>query len=166
MLCRLEGLLYATGVAYSEEAGVLLDDNTLDLALAFTDSVPGLRASMFTVSGPRNMTTTELEPVDGSDAYFTFSVTVPESYYGSLTVSMNRVSIALTQQLSRNALTAPCTLMTDDSDKLLFRLPAMQACYCWSCSCVQLSKNPFAAKKGLQMCCQADSSVVSEGRAG
>lgn len=89
--CRLEGLLYATGVAYSEEAGVLLDSNELDLALAFTDSVPLLKADMFTVAGPPNMTTTELESVDGSDAYYTFSVTVPESYYGSITVSMDQV---------------------------------------------------------------------------
>ena len=89
---RLEGLLYATGVAYSESAGVLLDDNTLDLALAFTDSVPDLKASMFSVAGPHNMTTTQLEQVDGSDAYYTFSVTVPDNYYGSITVSMNMVS--------------------------------------------------------------------------
>ena len=89
--CRLEGLLYATGVAYSEEAGVLLDSNQLDLALAFTDSVPLLRANMFSVAGPPNMTRTELETVDGSDAYYTFTVTVPESYYGSISVSMDKV---------------------------------------------------------------------------
>ena len=93
----MEGLLYATGVAYSEEAGVLLDSNTLDLALAFTDPVPKLRASMFSVTGPPNMTTTDLEQVDGSDAYYTFSVTVPENYYGSLTVSMDKVSHAALQ---------------------------------------------------------------------
>ena len=89
---RLEGLLYATGVAYSEEAGALLDDNVLDLALAFTDPVPKLRANMFTVTGPPKMTSTDLERVDGSDSYFTFSVTLPESYYGSIKVAMNKVS--------------------------------------------------------------------------
>ncbi len=88
---RLEGLLYATGVAYSESAGVLLDSNVLDLALAFTDSVPLLNASMFTVTGPSNMSTTELQTVDSSDAYYTFSVTVPDNYYGSITVAMDKV---------------------------------------------------------------------------
>lgn len=88
---RLEGLLYATGVAYSESAGVLLDSNVLDLALAFTDSVPMLNASMFTVTGPSNMSTTELQTVDSSDAYYTFSVTVPDDYYGSITVAMDQV---------------------------------------------------------------------------
>ena len=88
---RLEGLLYATGVAYSESAGVLLDSNVLDLALAFTDSVPLLNASMFTVTGPTNMSTTELQTVDSSDAYYTFSVTVPDDYYGSITVTMDKV---------------------------------------------------------------------------
>ncbi|KAL0033712.1 hypothetical protein WJX77_002073 [Trebouxia sp. C0004] len=87
---RLEGLLYATGVAYSEAAGVLLDSNVLDLALAFTDSVPLLNASMFTVTGPPNMSTTELQTVDSSDAYYTFSVTVPDNYYGSITVAMDQ----------------------------------------------------------------------------
>jgi len=89
----LEGLLYATGVAYSESAGVLLDSNVLDLALAFTDSVPLLNASMFTVTGPSNMSTTELQTVDSSDAYYTFSVTVPENYYGSITVAMDQVCL-------------------------------------------------------------------------
>ncbi len=90
-VCRLEGLLYATGVAYSESAGVLLDSNVLDLALAFTDSVPLLNASMFTVTGPTNMSTTKLQTVDSSDAYYTFSVTVPDDYYGSITVAMDKV---------------------------------------------------------------------------
>ena len=87
--------MYATGVAYSEEAGVLLDTNVLDLALAFTDSVPLLTADMFTVTGPPNMTATALEAVDGSDSYYTFSVTVPESYYGPISVSMDQVSLLL-----------------------------------------------------------------------
>ena len=52
---------------------------------------------MFSVTGPPNMTTTDLEQVDGSDAYYTFSVTVPENYYGSLTVSMDKVSHAALQ---------------------------------------------------------------------
>ena len=89
--CRLSGLLYATGVAYSEEAGALLDRNVLDLALAFTEPVPRLSANMFTVTGPSKMTSTDLERVDGSDSYFTFSVTLPENYYGSVKVAMNRV---------------------------------------------------------------------------
>lgn len=92
MACyRLQGLLYATGVAYSEEAGVLLDGNVLHLALAFTDAVPRLSANMFSVTGPPQMTNTELERVDGSNSYFTFSVTLPQSYYGSVKVSMNKV---------------------------------------------------------------------------
>lgn len=90
---RLEGLLYTTGVAYSESAGVLLDSNVLDLALAFTDPVPLLNASMFTVTGPSNMSTTELQTVDSSDAYYTFSVTVPDNYYGSITVAMDKVCV-------------------------------------------------------------------------
>ena len=90
--CRLSGLLYATGVAYSEEAGALLDGNVLDLALAFTEPVPQLSANMFTVTGPPKMTSTDLERVDGSDSYFTFSVSIPENYYGSVKVAMNRVS--------------------------------------------------------------------------
>ena len=93
--CRLEGLLYATGVAYSESAGVLLDSNVLDLALAFTDSVPLLNASMFTVTGPTNMSTTELQTVDSSDAYYTFSVTVPDDYYGSMTTVCCCLTVAL-----------------------------------------------------------------------
>ena len=97
--CRLEGLLYATGVAYSESAGVLLDSNVLDLALAFTDSVPLLNASMFTVTGPTNMSTTKLQTVDSSDAYYTFSVTVPDDYYGSITVAMATVCCCLTVAL-------------------------------------------------------------------
>lgn len=94
-LCRLEGLMYATGVAYSEDAGVLLDDNVIDLALAFTDSVPKLTKNMFSFSGPSNITITDLEKVDGSDAYWTFSATFPDTYYGKLTVSMNAVSSCL-----------------------------------------------------------------------
>lgn len=78
-------------MAYSQEAGALLDGNVLNLALAFTDAVPRLSANMFSVTGPSMMTTTELERVDGSDSYFTFSVTFPEKYYGSVTVSMNKV---------------------------------------------------------------------------
>lgn len=85
--------MYATGVAYSEEAGALLDGNVLDLALAFTQPVPRLSANMFSVTGPPRMTSTDLERVDGSDSYFTFSVTLPENYYGSVKVAMNRVSI-------------------------------------------------------------------------
>ena len=91
-LHRLEGLLYATGIAYSEDAGVLLDSNTLDLALAFTDAVPRLSKTMFTFSGPSNVTVSDLEHVDGSDAYWTFSATVPESYFGRISVTMNSVS--------------------------------------------------------------------------
>lgn len=91
--CRLEGLLYATGIAYSEDAGVLLDDSTLTLALAFTDAVPKLASNMFTITGPKKVTMTELEHVDGSDAYWTFSATVPEDYYGKITVTMNSVSV-------------------------------------------------------------------------
>ena len=91
----MQGLLYATGVAYSQEAGALLDGNVLNLALAFTDPVPRLSANMFSVTGPPQMSSTELESVDGSDSYYTFSVTFPEKYYGSVTVSMNRVSTHL-----------------------------------------------------------------------
>lgn len=65
----------------------------LDLALAFTQPVPRLSANMFSVTGPPKMTSTDLERVDGSDSYFTFSVTLPETYYGSVKVAMNRVSI-------------------------------------------------------------------------
>lgn len=85
--------MYATGVAYSEEAGALLDGNRLDLALAFTEPVPQLSANMFNVTGPPSMTSTELERVDGSDSYFTFSVNLPENYYGPVRVAMNRVSV-------------------------------------------------------------------------
>lgn len=88
----MEGLLYATGIAYSEDAGVLLDDNTLNLALAFTDAVPQLRSNMFSITGPKNVTVTDLEPVDGSEAYWTFSATIPEGYYGRISVTMNAVS--------------------------------------------------------------------------
>lgn len=84
--------MYATGVAYSEEAGVLLDRNVLDLAIAFTDPVPRLSANMFSVTGPPKMTSTDLERVDGSDSYFTFSVSLPENYYGNIKVAMNKVS--------------------------------------------------------------------------
>lgn len=92
----MEGLLYATGIAYSDEAGALLDSNVLDLALAFTDSVPLLNANMFNVTGPPNMTSTDLVPVDSSDSYYTFSVTVPERYYGAITVAMDTVSLFCT----------------------------------------------------------------------
>lgn len=71
----------------------MLDGNVLDLALAFTEPVPRLAANMFTVTGPPKMASTDLEPVDGSDSYFTFSVTLPENYYGSVRVAMNRVSV-------------------------------------------------------------------------
>ena len=107
--CRLEGLLYATGVAYSESAGVLLDSNVLDLALAFTDSVPLLNASMFTVTGPANMSTTELQTVDSSDAYYTFSVTVPDNYYGSITVAMDKVC-SLTEAPSLASILSPAAV--------------------------------------------------------
>ncbi|KAL0029656.1 hypothetical protein WJX79_011109 [Trebouxia sp. C0005] len=114
---RLEGLLYATGVAYSESAGVLLDTNELDLALAFTDSVPLLNASMFTVTGPSNMSTTELQTVDSSDAYYTFSVTVPDNYYGSITVAMDKAGQDYLTSIN-SAAVAPAALTISRVDPL------------------------------------------------
>ena len=70
---------------------MLLDGNVLNLALAFTEAVPQLKADMFSVTGPTNLTKTDLEPVDGSDSYYTFAVTIPQNYYGSVTVAMNEV---------------------------------------------------------------------------
>ncbi|KAL3150819.1 hypothetical protein ABBQ32_000578 [Trebouxia sp. C0010 RCD-2024] len=112
---RLQGLLYATGVAYSQEAGALLDGNVLNLALAFTDAVPRLSANMFSVTGPSMMTTTELERVDGSDSYFTFSVTFPEKYYGSVTVSMNKAGRKYLTSLNPAAV-APTPLTLSRAD--------------------------------------------------
>ncbi|KAL3137619.1 hypothetical protein ABBQ38_004896 [Trebouxia sp. C0009 RCD-2024] len=112
---RLQGLLYATGVAYSQEAGALLDGNVLNLALAFTDAVPRLSAHMFSVTGPPQMTTTELERVDGSDSYFTFSVAFPEKYYGSVTVSMNKAGKKYLTSLNPAAV-APTPLTLSRAD--------------------------------------------------
>lgn len=80
----------------------------LNLALAFTDAVPRLSAHMFSVTGPPQMTTTELERVDGSDSYFTFSVAFPEKYYGSVTVSMNKVRTHLLAQWHPSAACSRC----------------------------------------------------------